>query len=157
MPLIFEIEQKPAFKSKTVFGIKIPLLGELTVDETIAVDKAIATDLNDTSANTEWKIVQVSAWLAVRLSQNREDITKQLYQSMPLIEALWLTFVSERESITENYELDELDELVAEGNDKEPTVPLKISKKNGIKSTSSSQALDSETNLVEISGLLESA
>lgn len=157
MPLIFEIEQKPAFKSKTVFGIKIPLLGELTVNETIAVDKAIATDLNDSSANTEWKIVQVSAWLAVRLSQSREDITKQLYQSMPLIEALWLTFVSERESITENYELDELDELVAEGNDKEPTVPLKISKKNGIKSTSSSQALDSETNLVEISGLLESA
>lgn len=157
MPLIFEIEQKPAFKSKTVFGIKIPLLGELTVNETIAVDKAIATDLNDTSANTEWKIVQVSAWLAVRLSQSREDITKQLYQSMPLIEALWLTFVSEREGLTENYELDELDELVAEGNDKEPTVPLKISKKNGIKSTSSSQALDSETNLVEISGLLESA
>lgn len=157
MPLIFEIEQKPAFKSKTVFGIKIPLLGELTVDETIAVDKAIATDLNDTSANTEWKIVQVSAWLAVRLSQSREDITKQLYQSMPLIEALWLTFVSEREGLTENYELDELDEPVAEGNDKEPTVPLKISKKNGIKSTSSSQALDSETNLVEISGLLESA
>lgn len=154
MPLIFEIEQKPAFKSKTVFNVEIPLLGELTVDETIAVDKAIATDLNDTSANTEWKIVQVSAWLAVRLSQNREDITKQLYQSMPLIEALWLTFVSERESITENYELDE---LVMEGNDKEPTVPLKISKKNGIKSTSSSQALDSETNLVEISGLLESA
>ncbi|MCA6510325.1 MAG: hypothetical protein IM566_04200 [Pseudanabaena sp. M152S2SP2A07QC] len=155
--LIFEIEQKPAFKSKTVFNVEIPLLGELTVDETIAVDKAIATDLNDSSANTEWKIVQVSTWLAVRLSQSREDITKQLYQSMPLIEALWLTFVSEREGLTENYELDELDELVAEGNDKEPTVPLKISKKNGIKSTSSSQALDSETNLVEISGLLESA
>lgn len=152
--LIFEIEQKPAFKSKTVFNVEIPLLGELTVNETIAVDKAIATDLDATSANTEWKIVQVSAWLAVRLSQNREDITKQLYQSMPLIEALWLTFVSERESITENYELDE---LVMEGNDKEPTVPLKISKKNGIKSTSRSQALDSEINLVEISGLLESA
>jgi hypothetical protein len=154
MPLIFEIEQKPAFKSKTVFGIKIPLLGELTVDETIAVDKAIATDLNDTSANTEWKIVQVSAWLAVRLSQNREDITKQLYQSMPLIEALWLTFVSEREGITENYELDE---PVAEGKDGSPTVPLKTSRKSGIKSTSNSQDQDSETNLVEISGLLESA
>jgi hypothetical protein len=154
MPLIFEIEQKPAFKSKTVFGIKIPLLGELTVDETIAVDKAIATDLNDTSANTEWKIVQVSAWLAVRLSQNREDITKQLYQSMPLIEALWLTFVSEREGITENYELDE---PVTEGKDGSPTVPLKTSRKSGIKSTSNSQDQDSETNLVEISGLLESA
>jgi len=157
MPLIFEIEQKPTFKSKNVFGVEIPLLGELTVDETIAIDKAIVSDLSTTSANTEWKIVQVSAWLSIRLSQSREDITKQLYKSVPLIEALWLTFVSERESITENYEVEELDKLVAEGKDEEPIVPLKISKKNGIKSTSSSQALDSETNLVEISGLLESA
>jgi len=157
MPLIFEIEQKPTFKSKNVFGVEIPLLGELTVDETIAIDKAIVSDLSPTSANTEWKIVQVSAWLSIRLSQSREDITKQLYKSVPLIEALWLTFVSERESITENYEVEELDKLVAEGKDEEPIVPLKISKKNGIKSTSSSQALDSETNLVEISGLLESA
>lgn len=157
MPLIFEIEQKPTFKSKNVFGVEIPLLGELTVDETIAIDKAIVSDLSATSANTEWKIVQVSAWLSIRLSQSREDITKQLYKSVPLIEALWSTFVSERESITENYEVEELDKLVAEGKDEEPIVPLKISKKNGIKSTSSSQALDSETNLVEISGLLESA
>ncbi len=157
MPLIFEIEQKPTFKSKNVFGVEIPLLGELTVDETIAIDKAIVSDLSATSANTEWKIVQVSAWLSIRLSQSREDITKQLYKSVPLIEALWLTFVSERESITENYEVEELDKLVAEGKDEEPIAPLKISKKNGIKSTSSSQALDSETNLVEISGLLESA
>ena len=135
MPLIFEIEQKPTFKSKTVFGVEIPLLGELTVNETIAVDKAIATDLSSTSANTEWKIVQVSAWLAVRLSQSREDITKQLYKSMPLVEALWLTFVSEREGITESYELDE---PVTEGKDNEDTVPLKTSKKSGTRSTSSS-------------------
>jgi hypothetical protein len=134
--LIFEIEQKPTFKSKTVFGVEIPLLGELTVNETIAVDKAIATDLSSTSANTEWKIVQVSAWLAVRLSVSREEITAQLKKSIPLIEALWLTFVSEREGITESYELDE---PVTEGKETEdPTVPLKTSKKSGIKSTLSS-------------------
>jgi len=135
MPLIFEIEQKPTFKSKTVFGVEIPLLGELTVNETIAVDKAIATDLSSTSANTEWKIVQVSAWLGIRISQSREDITKQLYKSMPLVEALWLTFVSEREGITESYELDE---PVTEGKETDDTVPLKTSKKSGIKSTSNS-------------------
>ena len=135
MSLIFEIEQKPVYKSKTVFGVEIPLIGELTVDETIAIDKAIATDLSSTSANTEWKIVQVSAWLAVRLSQSREDITKQLYKSMPLVEALWLTFVSEREGVTESYELDE---PVTEGKDNEDTVPLKTSRKNGTRSTSNS-------------------
>jgi hypothetical protein len=135
MPLIFEIEQKPTFKSKTVFGVEIPLLGELTVNETIAVDKAIATDLSSTSANTEWKIVQVSAWLGIRISQSREDITKQLYKSMPLVEALWLTFVSEREGITESYELDE---PVTEGKETDDTVPLKTSKKSGTRSTSNS-------------------
>ncbi len=144
MPLIFEIEQKPTFKSTTVFGVEIPLLGELTVDETIAIDKAIATDLSSTSANTEWKIFQVSAWLAVRLSQNREDITKQLYKSMPLVEALWVVFALEREGITENYELDE---PVTEGKETDdPTVPLKTSRKSGIKSTSSSLAQDLPTN-----------
>jgi hypothetical protein len=135
MSLIFEIEQKPTFKSKTVFGVEIPLLGELTVNETIAVDKAIATDLSSTSANTEWKIVQVSAWLGIRISQSREDITKQLYKSMTLVEALWLTFVSEREGITESYELDE---PVTEGKETDDTVPLKTSKKSGTRSTSSS-------------------
>jgi hypothetical protein len=132
--LIFEIEQKPKYKSQTVFGVEIPLLGELTVDEVIAVDKAIAVDISSTSANTEWKIVQVSAWLAVRLSVSREEITAQLKKSIPLIEALWLTFVSEREGITESYELDE---PVTEGKE-EPTVPLKTLKKSGTKSTSSS-------------------
>jgi hypothetical protein len=154
MSLIFEIEQKPKYKSVTVFGVEILLIGELTVDEAIAVDKAIAIDLSSTSANTEWKIVQVSAWLAVRLSVSREEITAQLKKSILLIEALWLTFVSEREGITENYELDE---PVTEGKDGSPTVPLKTSRKSGIKSTSNSQDQDSETNLVEISGLLESA
>lgn len=135
MSLIFEIEQKPTFKSKTVFGVEIPIFGELTVDETIAVDKAIATDLSSTSANTEWKIVQVSAWLAVRISQSREDITKQLYKSMPLVEALWVVFALEREGITESYELDE---PVTEGKEDDPTVPLKTSKKSGTRSTSNS-------------------
>jgi hypothetical protein len=154
MSLIFEIEQKPKYKSTAVFGVEIPLLGELTVDETIAIDKAIATDLSSTSANTEWKIVQVSAWLAVRLSQNREDITKQLYKSMPLVEALWVVFALEREGLTENYELDE---PVTEGKETDDTVPLKTSRKSGIKSTSSSLAQDLPTNSELTLDLPESA
>jgi hypothetical protein len=134
MPLIFDIPTKPTYKNQVVFGVSIPLLGELTVNEKIAVDKAIATDLSSTSANTEWKIVQVSAWLGIRISQSREEITAQLKKSIPLIEALWLTFVSEREGITESYEIDE---PVTEGKETEdPTVPLKTSRKSGIKSTS---------------------
>jgi hypothetical protein len=144
MSLIFEIEQKPKYKSVTVFGVEILLLGELTVDEAIAVDKAIAIDLSSTSANTEWKIVQVSAWLAVRLSVSREEITAQLKKSILLIEALWLTFVSEREGITENYELDE---PVTEGKDEDPTVPLKTSRKSGTKFTSNSHQVSLAQNL----------
>jgi hypothetical protein len=139
--LIFEIEQKPVFKSKIVCGVEIPLLGELTVDETIAVDKAIAIDLSSDSANTEWKIVQVSAWLAIRLSVKREEITAQLYKSMPLIEALWTVFALEREGITESYETDE----VTEGKD-DDTVPSLTSSESGMQSTLSLLTLDSPTN-----------
>jgi hypothetical protein len=139
MSLIFEIEPKPSFKSKKVFGIEIPLYGELTVNETIAVDKAIAVDLSSDSANTEWKIVQVSAWLAVRLSAKREEITAQLYKSMPLIEALWTVFALEREGITESYELDE---PVTEGKDGD-TVPSLTSSPSGMESTLNFAILDS--------------
>lgn len=169
MSLIFEIEQKPTFKSKTVFGVEIPLIGELTVDETIAIDKAIATELNPTSANTEWKIVQVSAWLIVRLnlvnkaiSELKEkdpdavidiaklqekikgEITAQLYKSVPLIEALWLTFDVERSGITESYEIEE---PVTEGKETDDTVPSLTSKKSGTKSTSNSHQVALAQNL----------
>jgi hypothetical protein len=112
------------------------LFGEFTVDETIAVEKEItAHGLAPSDPNTLWKIVQVAVWLSIRLSVSKEEITAQLYKSMPLVEALWVVFALEREGITENYELDE---PVTEGKETDNTVPLKTSRKSGTRSTSSS-------------------
>jgi hypothetical protein len=147
--LIFNIPSKPQYKNQVVFDVSIPLLGELTVNEAIAVDKAIVTDIKPESTNTEWMIVQVAAWLCVRLSESnntdayksklKEDLTAQLYKSKALIDALWTMFVKEREGLTESYEIDE---PVTEGKDSEDTVPSLSSKKNGTKSTSNLQHQD---------------
>lgn len=143
MPLIFDIPSKPQYKNQVVFGVSIPLLGELTVNEAIAVDKAIVTDIKPESTNTEWMIVQVSAWLEVRLNADKEDLTAQLYKSKALIDALWTMFVKEREGIATDYEIDEpvaegIDEPVAEGKETDNTAPSLTSKKSGTKSTSNS-------------------
>jgi len=138
--LIFEIEQKPVYKSKTVFGVEIPLLGELTVDETISVERAIVSEIDRTLpvSNTEWVIVQVSAWLKVRLG---EDFKPQLLKSKALCDALWDVFYAEQESKTEDYETEE---PVTEG--KEKPAPSQTSKKSGTKSTLSSVGLSLLTN-----------
>ena len=141
--LIFEIPAKPTYKNQVVFGVSIPLLGELTVNEAISVDKAIVTDIKPESTNTEWMIVQVSAWLEVRLNTDKKDLTAQLYKSKALIEALWALFVKEREGIATDYEIDE---PVTEGKDDEPTVPLLTSKRNGTKSTSNLQVANLQQN-----------
>jgi hypothetical protein len=144
MPLIFDIPTKPTYKNQIVFGVSIPLLGELTVDEAIAVETAIVTDTKPESTNTEWMIIQVSAWLAVRLNVTREEITAQLYKSKPLIEALWALFVKEREGIATDYEIDE---PVTEGKETDDTVPSLTSKKSGTKSTSNSHQVSLAQNL----------
>ena len=144
MSLIFEIPSKPQYKNQVVFGVSIPLLGELTVNEAIAVDKAIVTDIKPESTNTEWMIVQVSAWLTVRLNADKEDLTAQLYKSKALIDALWAMFVKEREGIATDYEIEE---PVTEGKDNEDTVPLLTSKKSGTKSTSNSHQVALAQNL----------
>ena len=143
MPLIFEIPSKPQYKNQVVFGVSIPLLGELTVNEAIAVDKAIVTDIKPESTNTEWMIVQVSAWLTVRLNADKEDLTAQLYKSKALIDSLWAMFVKEREGIVTDYEIDE---PVTEGKE-EDTVPSLTSKKSGTKSTSNSHQVALAQNL----------
>ncbi len=148
MPLIFEIEQKPTFKSKTVFGVEIPIYGELTVDEAIAVEKAIYVDLNRDNglSNTESAKVQVAAWLSLRLGISKGEVNAQLDRSTALIEALWDVFYAEKLGNTEGYELDE----VMEGKEEDPTVPLKISKKNGTQSTSNSRVADLQQNSLVI-------
>jgi hypothetical protein len=152
--LIFDIPTKPTYKNQVVFGVSIPLLGELTVNEAIAVDKAIVTDIKPESTNTEWMIVQVTAWLAVRLSESnntdayksklKEELTAQLYKSKALIDALWTMFVKEREGLTESYETDE---PVTEGKDDDLTEPLKASRKSGTRSISNSHQVALAQNL----------
>ena len=144
MPLIFDIPSKPQYKNQVVFGVSIPLLGELTVNEAIAVDKAIVTDIKPESTNTEWMIVQVSAWLEVRLNTDKKDLTTQLYRSKALIDSLWAMFVKEREGIATDYEIEE---PVTEGKDNEDTVPSLTSKKSGTKSTSNSHQVALTQNL----------
>ena len=144
MPLIFDIPSKPQYKNQVVFGVSIPLLGELTVNEAIAVDKAIVTDIKPESTNTEWMIVQVSAWLEVRLNTDKKDLTTQLYRSKALIDSLWAMFVKEREGIATDYEIEE---PVTEGKDNEDTVPSLTSKKSGTKSTSNSHQVALAQNL----------
>jgi hypothetical protein len=144
MSLIFEIPSKPQYKNQVVFGVSIPLLGELTVNEAIAVDKAIVTDIKPESTNTEWMIVQVSAWLTVRLNADKKDLTAQLYKSKALIDSLWAMFVKEREGIATDYEIDE---PVAEGKETDNTAPSLTSKKSGTKSTSNSHQVALAQNL----------
>jgi len=145
--LIFEIPAKPTYKNQVVFGVSIPLLGELTVAEAIAVDKAIVTDIKPESTNTEWMIVQVSAWLEVRLNADKADLITQLYKSKALIDALWSMFVKEREGIDTDYEIEE---PVTEGKDDDPTVPSLTLKTNGRKSTLSLQPQDLAKNSLAI-------
>jgi predicted ribonuclease YlaK len=143
MPLIFNIPTKPQYKNQVVFDVSIPLLGELTVNEAIAVDKAIVTDIKPESTNTEWMIVQVTAWLEVRLNADKAGLTAQLYKSKALIDALWTMFVKEREGIATDYEVEE----VTEGKEEEPTEPLKTSRKSGTKSISNSHQVALAQNL----------
>ena len=134
--LIFQIEPKPKYKSVTVFGVEIPIYGEMLVDEVIAVERAIVTDIDRTLpiSNTEWAIVQVSAWLSVRLGV---DVKNELRSSKALCDALWSVFYDEQESKTDDYEIDE---SVTTGKD-DPARSLTLIG-NGTPSTSSLQSVD---------------
>jgi hypothetical protein len=143
--LIFEIEQKPKYKSVTVFGVEIPIFGEITVDEAIGMDKAILKYIKD-GVNTEYQIARIAGWLSARLNCDMDDLVAQLKSSKPLLDALWDVCYNEWQSLNSGYELDEPDEPATEGKDK-PTVPLKTSRKSGIKSTSNSHQVALAQNL----------
>lgn len=133
MSLVFQLEAKPKYKSVTVYGVEIPLYGDITVEEAIAEEKAVATEADQVAiSNTEWKMIRVAAWLSVRLGVDKATLTAQLKQSKVLIDALWDVFYNEKESDTKDYELEKI-----EGKDNEDTVPLKTSRKSGTPSTSS--------------------
>ena len=145
MPLIFQIEQKPKYKSKTVFGVEIPVYGELTVDEAIAMDKAIAEYVSDSRLTTEYQIARLAGWLSCRLDSDIKHLIKFIRSSKPLLDALWLVYYDEDQSITFDYELEEVKEV---GN--EDTVPSLISTQNGTRYILNSQAVNLKKNSLVI-------
>lgn len=151
MSLVFQLETKPKYKSVTVYGVEIPLYGDITVEEAIAEEKAVATEADQVAiSNTEWKLIRVAAWLSVRLGVDKATLTAQLKQSKGLIDALWDVFYNEKESDTKDYELEEV-----EGKDNEDTVPLKTSRKSGTPSTSNLPLQDlAENSLVVLDNSL---
>lgn len=135
MSLVFQLEEKPKYKSVTVYGVEIPLYGDITVEEAIAEEKAVATEADQVAiSNTEWKMIRVAAWLSVRLAMDKAELTAQLKKSKPLIDALWDVFYNEKESDTSGYELDE---PVTEGKGKSCGLS-KTSKQSGTQSISNS-------------------
>ena len=145
MSLIFQIESRPKYKSKTVFGVEIPLYGELTVDEAIAMDKAISEYVSDSRLTTEYQIARLAGWLSCRLDSDIKHLIKCIRSSKPLLDALWLIYYDEDQSITFGYDLEEVEQM---GN--EDTVPSLISTQNGTRSTSNLQRADLQKNSLVI-------
>ena len=140
MPLIFEIEQKPVYKIVEVYGVQIPVMGEFTVAETIAIEKAEIA-LGDNPTTTEKLRAWFAAWLALRCNADENQVLEQLNKSAALINALWEVYKGERFGIIT---VDDDDETVTEG--KEESEPLVISNKNGTVSILNSQIADLRQN-----------
>ena len=139
--LIFDIPETQVVKTVTVAGVKIPLYGDITVEEQIAVEKALVS-IDGVASNTEYALTQVSAWLSVRLNTEREAVLSQLKRSRKLIDELWDIYYKERQGDTKS---DEIDEIVDEGKEKQ-IEPLRTLKKNGTKFTSNSHLADLQQN-----------
>ena len=149
MSLIFEIEQKPVYKIANVFGVEIPVYGEFTVAETIAIEKAELA-LGENPSTTEKLRAWLASWLILRLDlvkpdydykKAESDILSQLNKSTALIDALWDVYKGERFGLIIP---DEPDEPVIEG--KEESEPLPTSIPNGTESTSNSHQVALQAN-----------
>lgn len=148
MPLIFEIEQKPVYKIVSVHGVRIPVMGEFTVAETIAIEKAELA-LGENPSTTEKLRAWLAAWLALRCEADEKQILEQLNKSTALIDALWEVYKGERFGLIVP---DADDETVTEG--KEESEPLPTLMPSGTEFISNSliqdllisSNLDSESN-----------
>ena len=137
--LIFEIEQKPVSKIVSVHGVRIPVMGEFTVAETIAIEKAELA-LGDNPTTTEKLRAWLAAWLILRLDlvkpdydfkKAESDILAQLNKSTALIDDLWEVYKGERFGL-----ITDDDEPVTEG--KDGIEQLTILTESGTVSTSNS-------------------
>ena len=160
MSLIFEIEQKPVYKIANVFGVEIPVYGEFTVAETIAIEKAELA-LGENPSTTEKLRAWLASWLILRLDlvkpdydykKAESDILSQLNKSTALIDALWDVYKGERFGLIIP---DEPDEPVTEG--KEESEPLPTLTTSGTESTSNSLLADLQANSLVVLDNSESA
>ena len=150
--LIFEIEQKPVYKIVEVHGVRIPVMGEFTVAETIAIEKAELA-LGENPTTTEKLRAWLAAWLVMRLDLTdsktdykaaEQNIVAQLNKSTALIDALWEVYKGERFGLMT---VDD-DDDVTEGN--ELSEQLTISTTSGMASTSNSLLADLQSNSLVI-------
>ena len=148
MSLIFEIEQKPVYTIVNVHGVRIPVMGEFTVAETIAIEKAELA-LGENPSTTEKLRAWLAAWLILRLDlvapdydykKAESDILAQLNKSTALIDALWEVYKGERFGLI----LPDNDDDVTEGKDESEPLPTSIP--NGTGSISSLQLQDLQAN-----------
>ena len=160
MSLIFEIEQKPVYKIANVFGVEIPVYGEFTVAETIAIEKAELA-LGENPSTTEKLRAWLASWLILRLDlvkpdydykKAESDILSQLNKSTALIDALWDVYKGERFGLIIP---DEPDEPVTEG--KEESEPLPTLTTSGTESTSNLLLADLQANSLVVLDNSESA
>ena len=160
MPLIFEIEQKPVYMIVNVHGVRIPVMGEFTVAETIAIEKAELA-LGENPSTTEKLRAWLTAWLILRLDlvkpdydfkKAESDILAQLNKSTALIDALWEVYKGERFGLIIP---DADDEPVTEGKDESEPLPTLTT--SGTESTSNSLLADLQANSLVVLDTSESA
>ena len=159
MSLIFEIEQKPVYTIVNVHGVRIPVMGEFTVAETIAIEKAELA-LGENPSTTEKLRAWLAAWLILRLDlvapdydykKAESDILAQLNKSTALIDALWEVYKGERFGLI----LPDNDDDVTEGNEKSEPLPTLTT--SGTESTSNSLLADLQANSLVVLDTSESA
>ena len=113
--LLFKIAPQET-KFVTIAGITIPLIGELTVAESIVIDIENQKLYAREASNTEYVLYQLGAWLSVRLGEGTtQEYVSQLSQSRPLLDTLWKVFKGESDSkmleVTEGKEPSEDDTI----------------------------------------------
>ena len=116
--LLFNITPQEE-KSVIVAGVKIRLYGELTVEESIAIDIENQKLRDRDASNTEYVLYQLGAWLSVRLGEGTtQEYVSQLSRSRPLTDTLWKVFREESDSkmleVTEGKEPSEEDTIPLE-------------------------------------------
>ena len=136
--MLFQLPQAPAPKKVKVAGVVIPIYGYLTVNESIAIDKALLK-VDGNTPTTVIQMYRLSAWLSVRLAPDQtlpsKDNAKPFIEeeafltelskdnAKPLIDALWSIYIKEAfPDEVQGLEIEEVLDEVAEGKADKPVI-----------------------------------